>query len=66
VNAVEYQGKKRHVCGRARYPSPPEPGTIVGPKDITRESLVVLAQDGEWTLFGYATVGDLDDAARRL
>lgn len=60
---VEYAGALRLVAGRARYPSPVEPGTIVGPKDITREHLVAIGTDADgMTLFGYATDADLTAA----
>lgn len=57
---VDYEGGRRLVAGRTRYRTPVEPGTIVGPKDTTREMLVALSttEDG-WTLFGYATPADL-------
>jgi hypothetical protein len=61
--SVEYRGALRYVATRYRYTSPPEPGTIVGPRDITREHLVALTTDPDgWTLFGYATHKDLEAA----
>lgn len=60
---VDHITGRRLVAGRLRYPSPPEPGTIVGPKDITREHLVVLTTTpAGWTLFGYASDADLTAA----
>lgn len=60
--SIEYRGALRYVAARYRYTSPPEPGTIVGPRDITNEHLVALATEGGVTLFGYATDGDLEAA----
>lgn len=58
--SVEYGGALRFVAARGRYPSPVEPGTIVGPRDITREHLIALKTEPDgWTLFGYATDADL-------
>jgi len=63
---VEYAGSRRLVAGRTRYSVAPLPGTIMGPRDTTREMLVVLGQDGEHTLFGYATPADLEAADQRF
>lgn len=63
MTTVDYHGTARFVAGRAHYPTPPEPGTIVGPNTLG-EHLVVLGQDGPATLIGYATVDDLRAAAR--
>lgn len=59
-STIEHNGVVRLVAARGRYPSPVEPGTIVGPRDITREHLVALTTtpDGV-TLFGWATSADL-------
>lgn len=65
MTMIEYGGKPRLVVGRTRYATPPEPGTVVGPRDITGEYLVVLGQDGEHTQFGYATVDEQNAAAER-
>lgn len=64
MNTIEYAGQQRHIAGRLRYATPPEPGTILGPND-TREDLVVLGHDGDRTLVGYATSEDLATAMRR-
>lgn len=64
MNKIEYAGQQRFVAGRLRYATPPAPGTILGPNS-TREDLVVLGQDGEHTLVGYATGEDLAAAMRR-
>ncbi len=63
---AELHGTRRLVAGRLRYANPPEPGTILGPRDITRDYLVVIGQDDAGlTLLGYATVDDLAAAAAR-
>lgn len=64
MSNIEYAGQQRFVAGRLRYPTPPEPGTILGPNE-TREDLVVLGQDGAATLVGYATTEDRAAAMRR-
>lgn len=40
-----------------------EPGTVLGPKDITREWMVVVASDEDGSDLGYAQTSDLDAAA---
>jgi hypothetical protein len=50
----------RAIAGRLTYAEPPEPGTIVGPRGLTREWLVVLPADGEpGTPVGYASPDEL-------
>ncbi|MFI7608760.1 hypothetical protein ACIBTV_27120 [Micromonospora sp. NPDC049366] len=61
---TEYAGQQRFVAGRLRYPTPPEPGAIVGP-NTTSEYMVVLRQDGADTLVGFATTEDRVSAMRR-
>lgn len=57
----------RPIAGRLRFPSPPQPGTILGPKVITRELVVVLGQDEEgFTVLGYAQYAELDAARDRV
>ena len=59
----------RPIAGRLSYASQPQPGTIVGPKDVTREWLVVLGPDPDnpaKTLIGYATQAELNQAAGRM
>lgn len=54
----------RPIAGRLRYPTPPEPGTILGPTRITREFLVVLGQEPDGrTLLGYAQRDELTTSA---
>lgn len=62
---VELAGRQRMVLpGSARYDTPPEPGTIVGPT-YTKEFLVVLGTNDEGrTLFSYAQDDDLKACAR--
>ncbi len=64
MSTIDYAGQQRHIAGRLRHPTPPEPGTILGPND-TREDMVVLGQDGDDTLIGYATTEDRATALRR-
>lgn len=56
---------KRPIAGTLKYPSPPEPGTILGPM-WTKEYLVVLGQneDGR-TVLGYAQPVELEAAVTR-
>lgn len=50
---------RRPIAGRLRYPTPPDPGTIVGPA-WTGELLTVIGQDSQGrTVLGYATVDEL-------
>lgn len=53
---------KRYVAGRLNGVHA-EPGTILGPKDITREYMVVLANDERGVTVGYATTDELAAAA---
>lgn len=64
MSTFDYDGQQRFVAGRLRYPTPPAPGTILGPNDF-REYLVVLGDDGEYSLVGYATTEDKAAALRR-
>ncbi|MFG3710855.1 hypothetical protein [Micromonospora sp. NPDC047730] len=63
MSMIDYAGQRRFVAGRIRYATAPEPGTILGP-NATREHLVVLGQDGQDTLLGYATDEDRSLAFR--
>lgn len=54
----------RYVAGRLNGIDA-EPGTILGPKDITREYMVVLDRDERGVILGYATADDLQAAADR-
>lgn len=56
----------RPVAGRVRYATPPEAGTLLGPKDTTREPMVVVGHDGDHTLVGYATTADIMAAVQRM
>lgn len=42
-----------------------EPGTILGPKEVTREYVVALDTDADGTIVGYAQAAELSAAARR-
>lgn len=64
MSTIEYAGQERFIAGRLRYPTPPAPGTILGPNE-TQEDLVVIGQDGDHTLVGYATTEDRAAAMRR-
>lgn len=57
---------QRYVAGRLHLPEPPEPGTLLGPKDTTREHMVVIGQDGADTLVGYATAPEVEAAVQRM
>jgi hypothetical protein len=54
---------KRFVVGRLKLDA--EPGTILGPKDITREWMVVLDRVDGGVSVGYATVAELEAALQR-
>jgi len=54
----------RAVAGSARYPSPPEPGTIVGPNAFG-EHLVVVGTEGGVTTFSYVTTDDVTASLER-
>jgi hypothetical protein len=56
----------RHVAGRLHLPEPAEPGTLLGPKDTTREHMVVIGQDGDDTIVTYATAPDIAAAVQRM
>ena len=50
----------RAIAGRLTYEVEPMPGTIVGPRGLTREWLTVLDPDGQpGTPLGYATEEEL-------
>lgn len=55
----------RHIVGRLNGIHA-EPGTLVGPKDITEEWLVVLENDDKECTFGYATPDELAAVGKRL
>lgn len=55
----------RYFAGTARYPSPPEPGTIVGPTEVG-EFLVVLWTDDGVTTFGYATQPEIEASRGKM
>jgi hypothetical protein len=55
----------RPIAGRMRWPTPPEPGTMVG-RAWTREVLVALTTDDEgWTTLGYAQEAELAESLAR-
>jgi hypothetical protein len=56
----------RYVAGRLHLPGQPEPGTLLGPKDTTREHMVVIGQDGDDTLVSYATAPEVAAAVQRM
>lgn len=62
---IDYGGTPRQVIGHLRYPSPPEPGAIVGP-NAWGEKCVVLATVGGVTLIGLAIVSDIEAATDRI
>lgn len=43
-----------------------EPGTLLGPKDITCEWMVVLDNDDSGCTVGYATADEITAASQRL
>lgn len=58
---IEIDGLKRFAIGSLCYPTPPEPGTVVGPHPITREWLTVIGTDKDGrTWLGPSTRDDLD------
>jgi hypothetical protein len=63
---ISYHGKMRQVRGRLRYPTPPAPGTIVGPNDMG-ETLVIFGTvaDGS-SLVGLAIVDDMERCRARV
>jgi len=54
---VDYQGGRRQVTGRLHYPTPPVPGTLVGPNGWG-EVCVVLGTVAGLTLLGLAIRDD--------
>ena len=58
---IDYGGKSRQVVGRLRYPSPPDPGTIIGPNGWGEKCVVLATVDGV-TLIGRAIVADIEAA----
>lgn len=55
----------RYVAGVMRgLPADTQPGTLLGPKDITRETMVVVgpADDGRGVKLGYATTDEIEAA----
>jgi hypothetical protein len=56
----------RPIAGQLTYTDPPEPGTIIGPRGLTGEWLVVLESDLlPGTPIGYATEDELRAASAR-
>jgi hypothetical protein len=64
VNGTD--GRPRVIAGHLRYQTPPDVGTVLGPKAVTREYAVVLGQDDDGrTVLGYATPADIEAVAQR-
>lgn len=63
---IDYNGQQKFVAGRLKYPTPPEPGTILGPNTVG-EHLVVLGTDEESgeSLIGYAGQPEIAAAVDR-
>jgi hypothetical protein len=55
---------KRHVAGRLNG-THAEAGTILGPRGLTGEWLVVLDNDDQGVTLGYATTQELEAAVTR-
>lgn len=54
----------RATIGKARYATPPEPGTIVGPNEFGEHLTVLETVDGV-TYFGFTTTDDVKAAYSR-
>lgn len=51
---VDYNGQKKVAAGRMRFPTAPEPGTILGPNTMGEHLVVLTTDENGDTLLGYA------------
>lgn len=62
---IEYGGRQRQVIGRLRYPTPPEPGAIIGPNGWGEKCVILGTVEGV-TLIGLAIMSDIEAATDRI